>query len=486
VNIVAPALAFEQKEPCMAVNRATNNVFVLWTDSRNVGPGKETEVWGFSNANAWTGIPIAVDAKGQNSPSVAVEQVTDNLHMAWTSAAPGNFDIFYATSLGLPSKPLAGTNVTQDPAAQTQPSIAVNGLGAGAQIYLVWQDARQPTVAGETDIYFADIRPGTVPPWTNILVNPDAPATSVQTTPRVGLDDAGRPLVVWTDTRLGGLNIFAAGATMAGPNIASDKTPVDCTQPAVREVENTDKLFNSDNDVRVELPANAMPVDAVISIAPLANPPPPPKGGFGALYEFGPSGLQFATPVTISIPHAAASCPRHAAYQAYYYDSMDVGSPTYPWSQKGITNVQHVEISSTLHIVRFQTTHFSTYTAAGTSPTPTTTDGSGGSSGGGGGGGCFIATSGYELPRDEVSGHAVVNCTGLYYVSLERSRQLNRIRSMRDGVLIPTHEGRTLVAWYYALSPYVATTIRHNETAKSALRAMLLDPLSHLSDATSP
>ncbi len=472
VNIVAPALAFEQKEPCMAVNRATNNVFVLWTDSRNVGPGKGTEVWGFSNGNGWTGLPIAVDAKGQNSPTVAVEQATDNLHMAWTSAAPGNFDIFYATSLGLPLAPLAGTNVTQDPAAQTLPSIAVNGLGADAQIYLVWQDARQPTAAGETDIYFADIRPGvppaTVPPWTNILVNPDAPATSVQTSPRVGLDDAARPLVVWTDTRLGGLNIFAAGATMAGPNIASNKTPVDHTKAAIRQVQGApigkDGVINGPDDVLIEIPANAMPQDAVISISKVANPPKGPTGAFGAAYEFGASGLEFNPPVTVYLPHAAAACPLNTSYQVYYYDPLDLASPTYPWSQKGITNVQHIVLSPTLHAIKFNTTHFSTYTAAGTgSPAPAPTP-----SGGGGGGGmsgltwCFIATSAYDGAR----------------MTPENLDHLNRLRAFRRDVLLPTELGRRATSWYSAVSPPLAERIEQSSAARLAVRHLFVNPLA--------
>ena len=54
---------------------------------------------------------------------------------------------------------------------------------------------------------------------------------------------------------------------------------------------------------------------------------------------------------------------------------------------------------------------------------------------------------------------------------------------MRDRLLVRVGEGQTFTAWYYALSPYAATAVRHNEPAKAALRAVLLDPLSNLSKA---
>ena len=119
------------------------------------------------------------------------------------------------------------------------------------------------------------------------------------------------------------------------------------------------------------------------------------------------------------------------------------------------------------------------FTVAAPSPGPTPNP----SGGGGGGGWCFIATSGYELPEGAAGGASVENCTGVYRISSERLQQLDDIRGMRDAVLVRMHEGQAFTAWYYALSPYAATAVRHNEPAKSALRAVLLDPLSNLSKA---
>ena len=93
-------------------------------------------------------------------------------------------------------------------------------------------------------------------------------------------------------------------------------------------------------------------------------------------YEFGPSGLQFEAPVTITIPYAVADFPGDPP-QPYWYDTM-----TGAMSQQGITNIQYVALSSTLHALRFQTTHFTPYAVVGEVEegiVPT-----GGSSGGGG------------------------------------------------------------------------------------------------------
>jgi alpha-tubulin suppressor-like RCC1 family protein len=473
--------AFDQSEPCIAISSSTNDVFVLWTDARNQVPGHGTDIYGFSSANAWVAVPIATNAAGQSSPTLAIEPGTTALHMAWTGAAAGNNDIFYGTSIGLPGGPLAGVNVTQDAAAQTLPSISVAGAGNDAKIFLAWQDGRQPTVAGETDIYFADIRPGvvpaTVPPWVNVLVNGDAAAASSQSGPEVLVDGTQQPVVFWSDTRLGGLDIYAGAGSAVGANVASNAAVVDHTKAAVRQVQGApigkDGVINGPNDVLVQIPANAMAQDAVVSIAPILNPPALPAGAFGTPYDFGPSGMQFATPVTIYLPHAAAACPNYATWQAYFYDPLDVASPTFPWSRNGISNVQHVVISSTVHAVQFQATHFSTYTASGSG---TSSSGSGGSSsgstsssgggGGGGGGWCFIATAAYngDLPG------AVISPEGL--------DRLNTLRGFRQEVLMPSELGRKATSWYSAVSPPVAGQLAQSPAARQAVRQLFVNPLA--------
>jgi hypothetical protein len=86
------------------------------------------------------------------------------------------------------------------------------------------------------------------------------------------------------------------------------------------------------------------------------NPPEPPSGGFGVYYDFGPSGLTFNKPVTISIPHDVNDCPNLAIYRVYWYDPNSGD-----WMPVGGISANHVEISPTLHAVTFETTHFTIF-----------------------------------------------------------------------------------------------------------------------------
>jgi alpha-tubulin suppressor-like RCC1 family protein len=481
--------AKNQTEPCLAVSTKANQVYILWTDARNVGGIYGTEIWGTSRSTlgVWAAASVvANDPKGQMSPALAIETGTTDLHIAWASLARGNYDVYYCFSAGgLPTAAQIGANATADPAEQLAPSLIVNGAGATAQIYLAWQDRRLPTFTGDADIYFADIRAGAIPnatpPWTNILVDPNAAAAFEETLPSVGLDEANRPVIYYTSTNgSGGKDILFNAATAAGPNKASVTTPVDHTKAATRQVVGTSGAVTGPTDVLVQIPANAMTQNTVISIADVFNPPPlPSPGGFGVPYTFGVSGLQFATPVTISIPHTAASCPRYGSYQVYWLDPLNLVSP---WSQTGISGVQHLVLSPTLHVVQFSTSHFTAFATAGTgSPQPPNPPNPNGG-GGGGGGGCFIATSGYELPTGVAGVVNVDNAVGSHAITAERLRRLDEIRALRDGLILRVAEGRAFTAWYYAVSPYAADAVRFNEPAKSALRAVLLEPLANLSN----
>jgi hypothetical protein len=80
----------------------------------------------------------------------------------------------------------------------------------------------------------------------------------------------------------------------------------------------------------------------------------------------------------------------------------------------------------------------------------------------------------------------VDNPSGQYFLRPERLRQLNDIRALRDRLLMPFETGRRFSAWYYAVGPYAAAAIRHNEPVKAVIRAAVLNPLSALSRDSSP
>ena len=200
------------------------------------------------------------------------------------------------------------------------------------------------------------------------------------------MDINGNPYIVWVDTRSGNKDIYYAGATS-----------VDSTLPTTVETDgNTITVqCSTDENLKVVIPVDALPsgYDANnITIAQVLNPPALPTGGFGVCYDFGPSGLTFSQAVTITIPHDANECPGLPVYNAYWYNTA-----TGTWSQTGISNVQHHELSPTLHTVSFQTTHFTSFCVSSTAE-------SSGGTGGGGGGGGGCAMSKYPQGQEDIVG----------------------------------------------------------------------------------
>jgi hypothetical protein len=92
-------------------------------------------------------------------------------------------------------------------------------------------------------------------------------------------------------------------------------------------------------------------------------------------YEFGPSGVIFNQPVTITIPYAVTATQ---SATARWYNKL-----TGQLSQQGITDIRNLTISSTLRALQFKTTHLTQYVVVEDAVTT--------GSGGGGGGGCSIA-----------------------------------------------------------------------------------------------
>ena len=441
-----------QTEPAIAVD-ANNKVCLAWTDFRNGA----TDVFGAEGSGTGPWAEMAVVTRPGNQSGAALAIAGTTVHLLWVDDASGNKDISYAASPGgLPGAPLAGASIVDDSsgAIQTSPAIAVPG-GAGApNVFACWHDARNVSRGNnDTDIYFAELNS---PVKTNILANDDS-GTAAQTLPVAGVDALGRPYLVWIDGRDANENVYYAGGTevlnadYAHRGAARLITPSSGGLVEVNAAEQggTTGTVDDPDDGSVNVPAGAVASPTCISIAKVENPPDPPADGFGVCYEFGPSGLQFLLPVTITVPHAAADCPKYPVYKVYCYNPQ-LGV----WNASGVWNVRHVEISAGLHAVKFQTFHFSTFGAGGAmaiSGTPT--GGTGG--GGGGGGGCFIATAAYGSPMAD---------------------EVEYLRAFRDRYLLTCEEGRAFVKCYYTLGPPLAEFIRRDDTLRGLVR-MGLAPL---------
>jgi len=292
------------------------------------------------------------------------------LHFVWVDDAAGDCDIYYASSEMMPVAPLSGTNVVDDTsgADQTGPAIIVtDDIDGGSRVFACWRDLRNVTASGgDVDLYFVEIEAGAE---TNILVGDDGTGSD-QSTPALGVDMYGYPYVIWADDRNASTEIYYAASTFMDPYVVDSQT----VAASIGRTVGVAPAAGLD-DVSVEIPAGASPHDATVTITKIQNPPL--VWSLEAIgYDFGPSGLQFGEPVTITIPYLVADFGDNLPSPCWY------DSQTGTLSQQGITNIETLEISDLIHALRFRTTHFTPYYLAD-SPVVVGS--------GGGGGGCSLS-----------------------------------------------------------------------------------------------
>ena len=367
----------DQTDPAVAVD-SSNTVYVLWTDGRN----SSNDIYGAAGSG-WTNVPIVTKAADQSSPAIAVESTGSILHLLWADRISGNSDIYYASCSGLPSSPLTGTNIVDDTsdADQLSPTIVVAGsAGSGLKVFACWLDKRNVAgTNGDTDLYMVQTN---VAHGTNVLID-DGGMNSAQSEPAIGIDRYGYPYMVWTDDRNTGTEIYYAASTYMQPTAVSSQH---ITASSGGTVGADPNAITSADDVSIVVPAGACPYDVTISITKIENPQEFATRQLSS-YDFGPSGIEFSRPVTVTIPYAVASSGTSPS--AYWYDSL-----TGALSQQGITDIEIIELSATLQALRFKTTHFTPYVVLAAGATAGAAGG-----GGGGGGGCSMSPhQGAEWP----------------------------------------------------------------------------------------
>jgi hypothetical protein len=383
IPVLIGSEANNQTEPSISIDLSDNTAYIFWTDARNATTDIYTAKFTTSN-NSWSIDSLVETNSNQWSPVGATPM--GDIHLLWIDDYNGYDDIFYGKDGS--NLPIEGASIVDEPETfQSSPSISI--VVNNTKVFACWQDSRNVSGNADTDIYYTF--KGDSGFGTNILVNDDI-GTYTQTSPVIGINIDGNPYMVWVDNREGNNDIYGTVATSTGNILRS--TTVNALFPTVQIVqinENSDNIDDAD-DVTIEIPGGALPVSAEIRIAKFNNPPDPPAGAFGVFYEFSPSGLEFILPVTITIPHEAADCPGHSEYRVYFYDPS-ILPPASPWSLGGITNVQHVtdlqdpSLPPDVHIIRFNTTHFTVFGVGGGAPVAV-------GGGGGGGGGCSVSAGG--------------------------------------------------------------------------------------------
>ncbi len=361
-----------QSDPAVAID-GQDTIVVLWTDARS----GSTDIYGAASSGvAWTNTPVAAGSGNQSQPAVAAASAGSLLYIAWVDDSGGDLDILHATSQGLPADPLAGTDIADDTSSadQQMPVLAVaSRAGQSDRVFACWQDSRNVATSGDTDLYFADLSPAVI--RTNVLVGDDG-ANTDQSEVAMGVNRDGYPYVAWSEDAGKTSQIRYCGATYTDLTPLAEKELVTSTGGTVGTPPENIKTLE---DVSVVIPAQACPFNATISVRRIRNPQ-----GYATeslrVYDFGPSGLTFSQPVTITIPYPSRGTGK---VRAFWFDSA-VGA----FTDQGVTNVEDVTITPSLHALRFNTTHFTPYLISEEVP--------GAAGGGGGGGGCSLSAGGQE------------------------------------------------------------------------------------------
>lgn len=329
----------DQYDPDIAVD-GMDTAYVIWTDLRN----QRADIYGAaSGGSAWTNVAVVTTSSNQVHPALAADPATSTLHLAWEDDAPGHSDIYYAMCEGLPVSPVTGSTIIDDTtgADQFAPTIVCSD---STHVFAAWQDMRH---SNDTDLFVTELGSGAAK--TNVLVG-DNGANTDQDEPALGIDGYANPYLVWTDSRNTGTEVYYAATTFVDPTPLDSKMVVASAGAIIGPAPAT---IDEPDDVSITVPAGACQCDVRITISEILNPQAMPAECLGS-YDFGPSGIDFDEPVTVTIPYRFAGSGNAA--KPYWYDSL-----TGALSQQGITDIESIVVANDLYALRFKTTHFTPF-----------------------------------------------------------------------------------------------------------------------------
>jgi len=394
------ANAADQIQPDITAD-GQNVIYIVWTDMRN----GQADIYGAaSNVGPWTNVPVVASASDQTGPVIAAEPGGSVLHLLWVDDATGDQDVYYASAQGLPSSPLVGRSIVDDTSGADQLAPAIV-CATGGKVFACWQDSRhEGNYSSDTDLYVAELVSGAAK--TNVLVG-DEQTNASQHEPALGVDAHGQPYVIWTDDRRGSTQVYYSATTFIDP-VALDSKLVVASAGATIGTEPS--AIDQPEDVSIVIPPQACQADLRMTISRILNPQSVRVECLGS-YDFGPSGIYFDLPVTVTVPYRYANRGNSGRAKPYWYDSL-----TGVLSQQGITDVETIEISAGLSALRFKTTHFTPfYLVAGDDGTT--------QSGVEAYGGCSLSKAGRGSPTELIIPCAVVALTMVILRRRDKRRQ---------------------------------------------------------------
>jgi hypothetical protein len=150
----------------------------------------------------------------------------------------------------------------------------------------------------------------------------------------------------------------ALAVASVGLGIAAGCTTTSSTSPAASAPASKvigsggGTIGTSDGTAQVDIPEGALPADTTITITPNADAPAPPDSTVvGVAYTFGPQGLTFAKPITVTLAFDPSKLPAGLSPSAIVVFTAPDGTSVYEPLPTSVKDATHVSAT---------TTHFST------------------------------------------------------------------------------------------------------------------------------
>jgi hypothetical protein len=219
------SVASDRCNPALAVG-PDDALYLAWQDNRR--GHWDVYVSASADGSTW-GNPVAVTDSDENqNPVIIVDQASPyRVYIAWERGASGGRDIYLASC----SSYFAGktiTQVTSDPADQSEPSLAV---GSDNTVYLFWTDWRNALT--NSDIYGSS----SAAAWSNVAV---VTGSGNQSHPAVTVAPGTSTLhLVWQSSATGNLDVLCGtsdglpGSALAGSSLIDDTTGADQFAPSI-------------------------------------------------------------------------------------------------------------------------------------------------------------------------------------------------------------------------------------------------------------
>jgi hypothetical protein len=221
----------KDKRPSVAVDQVTGIIYVAWESAlKTIRLARSLD-----NGLSFEPSVLVSDSSmhGRTDPSVGVDS-TGKVYLAWSDDRSGfrpfgeeiNYDILIANSTD--NGQSFGTNFAVNEidihANQSTPSISIDGNDV---VHVVWEDMR----SGDKDIYYAKSSDG-VNFSQNVIVNdpyvhPRTPSIR-HLTPSIAVHETGNPIyVAWTDDRSINPSVYMAKSTDGGISFQTATSGVD-------------------------------------------------------------------------------------------------------------------------------------------------------------------------------------------------------------------------------------------------------------------